>query len=76
MTVTSPTEISEPSWLRLGSSVRGDVALKDLNAFWVMLGRSSSAVRHASWPAQLLALGVRMSEQNARYMRLLEARGY
>jgi hypothetical protein len=74
--VTSPMEISEPSWLRLSGTVRGEVSLKDLNAFWAVL-RSLFARRETRElaAAQLLALGVRMSEQNARYMRILEALG-
>ena len=68
--------IGELQWLRLGSSVREGVSLTELNEFWTLL-RSLYMRRETRslQAAQLLALGVRMSEENARRMRTLQALG-
>ena len=68
--------IGELQWLRLGSSVREGVSLTELNEFWSLL-RSLYMRRETRslQAAQLLALGVRMSEENARRMRTLQALG-
>ena len=68
--------IGDLQWFRLGSSVRDGVSLDDVNQFWSVL-RSLFARRETDClqAAQLLALGVRMSDENARRMRILQALG-
>ena len=73
---SDPSVISELSFLRLTPTVRDGISLETLNEFWGVL-RSLFIRRETQelQAAQLLALGVRMSEENARRMRVLEALG-
>lgn len=68
--------IGELQWLRLASAVREGVSRDDINQFWSLL-RSLFVKRETRslQAAQLLALGVRMSDENARKMRILQALG-
>ena len=72
---TSPL-IGELQWLRLGTAVREGASLEEVNQFWSLL-RSLYVRRETKslQAAQLLALGVRMSDENARRMRILQALG-
>ncbi len=65
--------ISELSWLQLGQATRGNVKLDELNEFWrLLLGLFRQREARTLQAAQLLALGVRMSEANTKKLRLLE----
>ena len=68
--------IGELQWLRLGSTVREGVSLDDINEFWSLL-RSLFVRRETRslQAAQLVALGVRLSDENTKKMRILKALG-
>lgn len=71
-----PSTIPELQWLRCPASTRGNLTLAELSTFWGLLrGLFVRRETRELQAAQLLALGVRMSDDNKRKMRILEALG-
>lgn len=76
VTIAAPHAIDELTWLRLSPTHREAVSLEDVNTFWrVLRGLFVKRETHELQAAQLLALGVRTTGDNARKLRILDALG-